>query len=180
VALMKAKRGGRRVVRLRTTFIDADASCPWLGSAWSPIPDQLSDEITDLSNRAASVAVVKFRGLIKQLALPRDKEAKGFFFRCRCDNELRGFPPQCSFQKSSRLWTSGSLVHRDKAKEGGNIVTLWPHLPCCETFTMRMALPTHPRIAVSHSGHSRSAFGNLMMYCAASRSVTRAASGPAI
>ena len=80
MALMKAKRGGRRVVRLRTSFIDADASCPWLGSAWSPIPDQLSDEITDLSNRAASVAVVKFRGLIKQLALSRDKEAKGFFF----------------------------------------------------------------------------------------------------
>jgi hypothetical protein len=60
--------------------IDADGSCPWLGSPWSPIPEQLSDEITNLSDRAASVAVVKLRGLVRQLAISRDRVTSAFFF----------------------------------------------------------------------------------------------------
>jgi len=111
---MKAKRGGRRVVRLRTTFIDADASCPWLGSAWSPIPDQLSDEITDLSNRAASVAVVKFPSLIKQLALPKGVGIAERLFRAKLP---RSDP--CFYRKQHLAELSSAEQRSRRAQLGG-------------------------------------------------------------
>jgi hypothetical protein len=60
--------------------INANSISPWMGSNWLPLPDQLSEEISALSNNAASVAVSKFRSLITQLALSQEKEMKSFFF----------------------------------------------------------------------------------------------------
>jgi hypothetical protein len=59
--------------------INADSSCAWLGPSWLPLPERLSNDITELSNKAASVAVGKFRGLIGDLTL-KDKEANAFLF----------------------------------------------------------------------------------------------------
>src|SRR5262249_6713934 len=59
--------------------INADSFCPWLGPSWLPLPEQLSKELTELSNNAASIALGKFRGLIGNLAL-KDQEANAFLF----------------------------------------------------------------------------------------------------
>jgi hypothetical protein len=48
-------------------------------SKWLPLPEQLANEITDLSDRAASRTVSKFRDLVGQLAR-KDKEANAFLF----------------------------------------------------------------------------------------------------
>jgi hypothetical protein len=59
--------------------VNADGSCSWLSSRWLPLPEQLAKEITEVSNRAASAAVSKFRDLVAQLAR-KDKEANAFLF----------------------------------------------------------------------------------------------------
>jgi hypothetical protein len=60
--------------------IDASSSCMWLSSISYPLPERLAGEISDLSNRAASVAVEKFRGMISELALSKEREANTFLF----------------------------------------------------------------------------------------------------
>jgi hypothetical protein len=60
--------------------INADSTCLWLPSEWLPLPDQLAREIADISNKAASAAVEKFRSLVSELALSREREIKSFFF----------------------------------------------------------------------------------------------------
>jgi hypothetical protein len=60
--------------------VDASKALPWVAAPFSALPEQLAQEIADLSNQAAPVALVKFRDGINQLALSKDKEAKAFFF----------------------------------------------------------------------------------------------------
>ena len=60
--------------------INADSTCLWSASAWLALPDQIAKEVTELGNMAASVAVIKFRDLVTQLAFSKDKEAKEFLF----------------------------------------------------------------------------------------------------
>jgi hypothetical protein len=59
---------------------NTDSFCPWANSSWLPLPEQLSDEIASLSNKAASSALVKFRDLVNHLALSKDKGGREFFF----------------------------------------------------------------------------------------------------
>jgi hypothetical protein len=59
---------------------NADSFVPWLDSPWLPLPDHLANEVTELSNKSASVAMVKFRDLINHIALSKDKGVKEFFF----------------------------------------------------------------------------------------------------
>jgi hypothetical protein len=80
VAWQQLRKAGFGNDNVGEISVNADASCPWLGSAWLPLPSELSEEITTLSNKAACDAVPKFRNLVGQLALSKDKEANAFIF----------------------------------------------------------------------------------------------------
>jgi hypothetical protein len=60
--------------------IKANSVSPWMNSRWLPIPETLAAKISELSDKAASTAAPKFRHLINQLALSKEKEMKSFFF----------------------------------------------------------------------------------------------------
>jgi hypothetical protein len=56
--------------------VDAQECPPWTSRAFSPLPDALSGEISDISNEAVAQSVAKFRSALDQIALRNGEDAK--------------------------------------------------------------------------------------------------------